>query len=228
MDWLVYCTPYHWYFNTTQHIVAQAPGRVRRACLPGCIKRCILRGALTGSDSIAARRNSLPGPTIPTTPSSTNAMSKTQEESYNAGHVEYDALDLLPMGFFHTQLGAYALGDCTGMTILDLGGGSGLHARTAIDQGATRVDVVDLSPGMMANGISNEARLGREDRIRWYEGDISKPLDKLPLSEGYDVTMVNWTFDHAESVQALEAMWENTSAYTKPGGKLISIRMTSE
>lgn len=155
-------------------------------------------------------------------------MDETQEDRYNAGHIEYDAIDLLPMGKMHTGLGAYALGDCSAQTALDLGGGSGLHARTAIDQGATRVDVVDLSPGMMENGIKNEARLDRQDRIRWYEGDISKPLDKLPLDEGYDVVMVNWTFDHAESLEALEAMWENTSKYTKPGGKLISIRMTSE
>lgn len=155
-------------------------------------------------------------------------MTTTQEEKYNTEHIEYDALDLLPMGRLHTQLGAHALGDCTGKTALDLGGGSGLHARTAVDQGAVRVDVVDLSSGMMENGIKNEARLGRKDRVRWYEADISKSLEKLPLDDGYDIVMVNWTFDHAESVAALEAMWDNVSKYTKSGGKLISIRMTSK
>ena len=155
-------------------------------------------------------------------------MAKTQEQKYNDEHIEYDGIDLLPMGYMHTALGAYALGDCTGQTVLDLGGGSGLHARTAVDQGAARVDVVDLSKGMIENGIANEGKLGRRDRIRWYEGDISKSLGGIPLDEAYDVTMVHWTFDHAESMEALEGMWGNVRRYTKVGGRLISIRMTSE
>ena len=39
------------------------------------------------------------------------------------------------------------LGDCTGYRVLDVAGGSGNHARSAIDAGATHVDVVDISAG---------------------------------------------------------------------------------
>lgn len=41
------------------------------------------------------------------------------------------------------QLHDSALGDCTGFTVLDLGGGQGLRARQVIDHGARAVDVVD-------------------------------------------------------------------------------------
>lgn len=39
--------------------------------------------------------------------------------------------------------------------------------------------------------------------------------------------MVNWTFDHAETIAELEEMWSNTARCTKKGGQLISIRMAS-
>jgi SAM-dependent methyltransferase len=51
------------------------------------------------------------------------------------------------------------LGDCTGLKVLDVGGGSGLHARKAIDAGATVVDVVDISPEMMRAGQEIETSL---------------------------------------------------------------------
>ena len=55
---------------------------------------------------------------------------------------------------------------------------------------------------------------------------MSEPFTDLPLEkEGYDVVMVNWTFDHAETDEMLESMWRTTSSFTKSGGKLISIRM---
>lgn len=47
--------------------------------------------------------------------------------------------------------------------MLDLGGGSGLHARQAVDRGATHVDIVDVSPAMLEEGKSTSARLGRPD-----------------------------------------------------------------
>jgi hypothetical protein len=36
-----------------------------------------------------------------------------------------------------------ALGDCTGLSVLDLGGGNGVRARHAVNLGAIAVDVVD-------------------------------------------------------------------------------------
>ena len=149
-----------------------------------------------------------------------------EKDQYNELAALYDAIEELPQSLLYRDMVESALGDCTGKTVLDLGGGVGLHARKAIDLGAKLVDVVDVSTGMLDYGKGEDAKFGHEGRIRWLAGDISKPLDDLPLEKSYDITMVNWTFDHAETIDELETMWRNTSVYTKPGGKLISIRMT--
>lgn len=47
------------------------------------------------------------------------------------------------------QLQESALGDCTGLTVLDLGGGNGLRARHVVDHGSIAVDVVDGKPCYM-------------------------------------------------------------------------------
>ncbi|KAK4546287.1 hypothetical protein LTR36_001964 [Oleoguttula mirabilis] len=90
------------------------------------------------------------------------------------------------------QLMTTALGDCTGLKILDMGGGSGLHARKAVDAGAEVVDVVDISPSALHVGQELEGQLDREDKIRWHIGDATKPFDHLPLEKaGYDVVIAN-------------------------------------
>lgn len=75
----------------------------------------------------------------------------------------YNDFKELPTFKIEWQLAARGLGDCTGLTVLDLGGGSGLHARQAVDRGATHVDIVDVSPAMLEEGKSTSARLGRPD-----------------------------------------------------------------
>ncbi|RYP58859.1 hypothetical protein DL769_008772 [Monosporascus sp. CRB-8-3] len=115
-----------------------------------------------------------------------------------------------------------ALGDCTGAAVLDLGGGTGLRARQAIDAGATSVDV-DLSPEMVRMEQDIETSLGRHDVIRWLIADVSKPLGHLPLRE-YDLVMANWVFDHAGTIEELESMWRNVVACLKPGGRFVGIR----
>jgi ubiquinone/menaquinone biosynthesis C-methylase UbiE len=153
-----------------------------------------------------------------------------EADEYNTIASQYSAIDLLPAGSLYQQQVEHALGpDSTGKAVLDLGGGSGLHARKAVDRNAAIVDVVDISSGMIEMGQAIGRSLGRAtDRIRWFLGDVSKPLDELALKEdGYDVVMVNWTFDHAENMEQLEGMWANVSRYCKPGGKLINIRISN-
>lgn len=131
----------------------------------------------------------------------------------------------LPYGHLESQLIKTALGDCSRLTILDLGGGTGLHAREAIDLGAATVDLVDISPGMLKVAQEFEKSLGRENVTRFFEADVSKPLSHLPLREdGYDVVMVNWIFSHAGSMEGLEGMFRNIVGYLKPGGRLIGVR----
>lgn len=157
-----------------------------------------------------------------------------ESELYNSFAPQYDAIESLPISTLYQQQVEYALGpDCSGLSVLDLGGGTGLHARKAIDRGARIVDIVDISPSMLEHGRAAGIRSGRSgEPIRWLEGDMSRPLQRnpetLPLEEGgYDIVMVNWTFEHAENMEELETMWANTAAFCKPGGQLISIRMAN-
>lgn len=68
------------------------------------------------------------------------AYDKVQHESQADAYKQREgfAKDLL-----ESQLQDIALGDCKGLTVLDVGGGQGLRARQAIDHGAAAVDVVD-------------------------------------------------------------------------------------
>lgn len=139
---------------------------------------------------------------------------------YNIVAQGYFDAEELPIFIVGTQLIKSALGDCSGLDVLDLGGGTGVHARLAVDAGAASVDVVDLSPGMLRVGQKEEEKLNRVSRVRWLEGDASKPLDHLPLRQ-YDLVMSNFMVDHATSPQVLENMWRNIVANLKPGGRFV-------
>ena len=96
------------------------------------------------------------------------------------------------------------------------------------------MDNVDFNPQMLRNCALAEERAGRKpgDRVGTFLGDATKPLDhlKLPGREGsglYDTVMVIWTFDHASTMFQLETMWSNTARYCRPGGKVISVRITN-
>lgn len=76
---------------------------------------------------------------------------------------------------------------------------------------------------MMTVATNAEKTLGCEGHLRTFEADVSKPMDHLRL-ETYDVIMANWVFDHAESFETLEGMWENIVRFLKPGAKFLGIR----
>ncbi|KAK6212700.1 hypothetical protein LQW54_004967 [Pestalotiopsis sp. IQ-011] len=148
----------------------------------------------------------------------------TVKQEYNANAKAYNDYDSLPYGQLEAQLFGTALGDASGQTVLDLGGGTGLRARQALAAGAASVDVVDISPAMLSVGRDIEKELGREDKIRWLEADASRPLDHILGRARYDVVMANWLFDHAESDEGLEGMWRNIDAHLRPGGRFVGIR----
>lgn len=145
-------------------------------------------------------------------------------EEYDAQAVGYNTITDLPCNILETQLLESALGDLSGLVVLDLGGGTGLHARQALALGAKRVDVVDLSPEMLRVGEEEERKAGRSGRIRWFEADTSKPLHHLPLGP-YDLVMSNFMFDNAKTMEQLEGMWANAVAFLKPGGRFVGARV---
>ncbi|KAF2027052.1 hypothetical protein EK21DRAFT_115173 [Setomelanomma holmii] len=136
----------------------------------------------------------------------TTASGKGQQ--YDEIAREYNADEDLPVAGLEAELIESAFGDCTGLTILDIGGGSGVYAREAI-------------------GRDIDAKSLERSRIRWLLGDGSKPLMdrgiEIPAFDLYDMTKANWIFDHAYKVNDLRGMREIIAASPKPGGKFISI-----
>ncbi|KAJ5106273.1 S-adenosyl-L-methionine-dependent methyltransferase [Penicillium angulare] len=157
-------------------------------------------------------------------------MAADEKAQYDDFAPSYTSVVDLPCAKLEAELVRNALGDCKGLTILDLGGGSGIHARHAIDAGAATVDVFDISEEMLRMGWETEAKLGRQDRIRWFRADATKPLTQqtepgsLP-ADGYDIVMVNWTFDNAGSTADHRGMWENALSYLKPNGRFLGVRL---
>ncbi|KAK5988194.1 hypothetical protein PT974_12334 [Cladobotryum mycophilum] len=158
-------------------------------------------------------------------------MSVSRQEQaridYDKSATVYNSYGLTPYGQLESQLIEVALGDCAGLSVLDLGGGTGIHAREAIDLGASKVDVVDISGEMLKIAEETARSQGQqyENTIRYFEADVSKPLDNLPLqTEGYDVVMANWIFTFTDQVEVLEGMFHNIVGYLKPGGKFIGAR----
>ena len=176
-----------------------------------------------------------------------------EKEQYDEMAVEYNSYEDLPVARLEAELISTALGDCTGLTILDLGGGSGSYARMAVRQGAHRVDVVDISEAMMQIGQTIEATSPTSSsssspslspsssssstpppnptRINYILADATTPLTSqsppglLPPGS-YDIAMANWLFDHARSPADLHSMWSNIATFLKPhgAGKFIGIR----
>jgi SAM-dependent methyltransferase len=147
-----------------------------------------------------------------------NSLQNKYDENADA----YSQFITTPLGTLEQQLFDLSIKDCDGLKVLDLGGGTGLRARDALNAGARAVDVVDISPEMMRLGQQYEQSIAR-DCITWYHGDVSKSLDHLPLDQ-YDMVIANGIFDHAHNADELEAMWRNAAAYLKPGGRMIANR----
>lgn len=156
------------------------------------------------------------------------SLAEQARADYDALAAQYGDYSALPTGRLESQLVQIALGDCTGLHILDLAGGSGVHARAAVALGAARVDVVDISPGMLRVGRERERALGRAGVVRFFEGDVARPLaaQRLGLlgARAYDVVLGNWVFSFAATPAAAEAVFANAAAYLKPGGRFVGAR----
>lgn len=146
------------------------------------------------------------------------------QSNYDENAAIYNQFLSTPLGTLEQQLFDLCITKLAGQKVLDLGGGTGLRGRDALNAGAVHVDVIDISPEMMRLGQVYEANIGRS-QISWYEGDVSKSLGHLPLNPySYDMVIANGIFDHAHNDQELEGMWRNANIYLKPGGRIVANR----
>lgn len=98
-------------------------------------------------------------------PTSTSRLGFSQDH-YVSQLDGYRQHENVPWGILEHQLQESALGDCSGMTVLDLGGGQGLRARQAIEHGAVAVDVVDSTRALSIS----------KARLLYYKFPLSDPV----------------------------------------------------
>jgi SAM-dependent methyltransferase len=127
------------------------------------------------------------------------------------------------------QLFSLCITDFSGQEVLDLGGGTGARTIDGLRAGAKTVDLVDISDDMMKIGREQFRSIPGADRVAWYHGDASKPLEEqkepAELEKGsYDLVIANGIFDHAHNTAELEMMFRNISFYLKDGGTMIANR----
>jgi ubiquinone/menaquinone biosynthesis C-methylase UbiE len=104
-----------------------------------------------------------------------------------------------------------ALGEPSGLAILDLGCGTGRHALWLAAEGAN-VTAVDFSEGM----LEQAKRKPGADRIRFLAHDLHEPL---PLAdESFDLVVSGLVLEH---LRELGTFFAETRRVLKPGGKAI-------
>jgi SAM-dependent methyltransferase len=115
-----------------------------------------------------------------------------------------------------------ALGDVTGLSVLDLACGNGYYTRRIKQAGARRVLGVDVAEGMVAEGREAEARepLGVEYQVH--------DAGALPVLGRFDRVTAVFLFDFAPTEAALTAMISAAAANLRPGGRLVSVGMGTE
>jgi release factor glutamine methyltransferase len=85
--------------------------------------------------------------------------------------------------------------------IADIGTGSGTLAVTlAAELGAASVDAVDLSPAALVVARGNAMRIGVEDRIEFYEGDLAAPLER----QRYQMVFANLPYVRSDTLEAAQ------------------------
>ncbi|POS72393.1 hypothetical protein DHEL01_v209214 [Diaporthe helianthi] len=149
-------------------------------------------------------------------------------DEYNAQASDYETFTVTtPIGRLETELYLTALGDPNGLSVLDLGGGTGLRARQAVERGASLVDVVDISAEMLFVGKEAASTLGVGDRVRWFEADVSQSLRHLDLKDSYDIVQANWVLDYVGTPEVLDRILTTAVKYLRPGGRFICVHVAN-
>lgn len=103
------------------------------------------------------------------------------------------------------------LGDVSGLTLADIGCGTGRHALRLAARGA-RITALDFSEGMLAQARAKPSA----DRIRFVQHDIAQ---RLPLeSASFDRVICCLVLDH---VLELDLLFTELGRICKPGGRIV-------
>lgn len=147
-----------------------------------------------------------------TTPTTipTDRRTLSTREGYDLWSAVYDT-DGNPLIALEEPRVAELLGDVRGLSICDIGCGTGRHALRLAQQGAI-VTAIDFSEGMLAQA---RAKPGAE-RVTFIHHDISS---RLPLPDAaFDRVMCCLVFDHVRNVAELFA---ELGRVCSPDGRIV-------
>ncbi|MFJ9553926.1 class I SAM-dependent methyltransferase [Nocardiopsis sp. NPDC101807] len=137
---------------------------------------------------------------------------------------QFDALGTIYDDFAQTPFRRYlelpsvagALGEVSGLCVLDLGCGTGLHSRTLARAGAARVVGTDVSPGMLEHA-----------RVAERHHPLGVDYVEAPLPDAFtglfDLVLSVYVMPYAADRAELDALCAQAYAALKPGGRLVAL-----
>lgn len=137
---------------------------------------------------------------------------------YNAIAEQYKRSKLTPWRRYIEQYTFFeALGDVTGLSVLDLACGEGFYSRLLRLRGAGRVVGVDLSEKMLALAGTAEAEQPLD--IEYVAGDARS----FRTTETFDVVTASYLLNYAQTDEQLGDMCTSAVRALKPGGRFIAV-----
>jgi SAM-dependent methyltransferase len=140
----------------------------------------------------------------------------------------YTELKNRPIPIMQNRYANEALGDLSGLRVLDAACGTGFYSKMCAAKGAREVIGIDISPGMIQNAEKELATHQRDGSIRYLVGDFEQAdlLQDLGLGDmngTFDIVMAGWLLNYASDWQRMAAMFCNISRALKPGGRFIGL-----
>jgi len=107
-----------------------------------------------------------------------------------------------------------------GMTLADVGGGTGDIAFRFLDRGGAAVKVIDINNEMLTHGRRRAIDQGRLDGLDWINGDA----EKLPLESG-SVDAYTTAFC-IRNVTHIDQALAEAARVLKPGGRFVCLEFS--
>jgi len=117
-------------------------------------------------------------------------------------------------GPFGECRGIDVLGDLHGLTVLEVGCGSGHSIARIVECGAQRVCGMDISAAQIALATEGNRAGIDAGRVHLIQAPMEQALNLRDIDLIFSIYAIGWTRDPA-------ATFRNLAAYLKPGGRLI-------